>query len=149
MSDHYATVVWKRQTSDFTYESYNRAHEWRFDGGVAVAASSSPAYRGDLERVDPEEAFVASVASCHMLSFLAIAARKRFTVDLYEDEALGVMTKNERGKFWVSKVTLRPKVVFSGSNKPADADIAAMHKGAHDECFIANSIKTDVIVESR
>jgi organic hydroperoxide reductase OsmC/OhrA len=149
MSEHYATIVWKRQSPEFTYETYNRGHEWRFDGGVIVPGSAAPVYRGDLERVDPEEAFVASLASCHLLTFLAIAARKRFTVDLYEDEALGVLTKNERGKLWVSKVTLRPRVTFSGDNKPSEADIAAMHEMSHDECFIANSVKTEVVVEAR
>jgi organic hydroperoxide reductase OsmC/OhrA len=149
MSDHYATIVWKRQSPEFTYERYNRGHEWRFDGGVVVPGSSAPAFRGDLERVDPEEAFVASLASCHMLTFLAIAARKRFTIDLYEDEAQGVMTKNDKGRFWVSKVILRPRIVFSGSNKPTEADIAAMHHASHDECFIANSVKTDIVVEGR
>jgi organic hydroperoxide reductase OsmC/OhrA len=149
MSDHYATIVWKRQSADFTYETYNRGHEWRFDGGVVVPGSAAPVFRGDLERVDPEEAYVASLASCHLLTFLAIAARKRLTVELYEDEAQGVMTKNDRGKFWVSKVTLRPRVVFGGDNKPSEAEITALHHAAHDECFIANSVKTDVVVEAR
>lgn len=149
MSEHYATIVWKRQSADFTYETYNRAHEWRFDGGVSVTASSAPAFRGDLERVDPEEAFVASISSCHMLSFLAIAARKRFTVELYEDEAVGNMTKNDKGKLWVSKVILRPKIVFGGDKKPTPGDIDDMHHASHDECFIANSVKTNVVVESR
>ena len=149
MSDHYATVVWKRESTDFTYESYNRAHEWRFDGGASVPGSAAPAYRGDLERVDPEEAFVASLASCHMLTFLSVAARKRFTVDLYEDEAQGVTTKNDKGKVWVSKVILRPKIVFSGEKKPTQADIDQMHHVSHEECFIANSVKTQIVVEGR
>ena len=146
MSEHHATIVWKRASADFKYENYNRAHEWRFDGGAVVPGTAAPAYRGEPERVDPEEAFVASLSSCHMLTFLAIASRKKFTVDSYVDEASGVMTKNEKGKLWVSRVTLRPRIVFSGI-PPAPEQLDEMHHLSHDECFIALSVKTDVVVE--
>ena len=98
-------------------------------------------------RVNPEEAFVASLSTCHMLTFLAIAARKRFTVDSYVDEAFGVMERNAEGKYWVSRVTLRPKVVFSGARQPSTKEISELHHAAHENCFIANSVKTDVTVD--
>ncbi|HLK41331.1 MAG TPA: OsmC family protein [Polyangiaceae bacterium] len=147
MSEHTAKVTWRRQTPDFRYATYNRAHDWRFDGGVVVPASASPAFKGDPERVDPEEAFVAALSSCHMLSFLAIAALKGFVVDSYDDDAFGVMTKNEQGHPWVSKVTLRPRVKFAADASPAPEQLAAMHHAAHEECFIALSVKTDVVVD--
>ena len=100
--------------AEFTYETYNRAHEVKFGGGEVVPWSAAPEFKGDAERVNPEEAYVASLSTCHMLTFLAIAARKRFVVDSYMDEASGVMEKNEGGKYWVSRVTLRPNVTFSG-----------------------------------
>lgn len=144
MSEHHATISWKRTSASFDYDHYNRAHEWRVDGGVVIPASSAPLFKGDMDRVDPEEAFVASLSSCHMLTFLAIAARKRFVVDEYVDEAFGVMTKNEKGKFWVSKVTLRPRIVFGGERKPTAEEIDAMHHSAHENCFIANSVTTTI-----
>jgi len=149
MSEHIATIVWRRQSADFKYETYNRAHEWRFDGGTIVPATAAPAYKGDLDRVDPEEAFVASLSSCHMLTFLALAARKRLVVDAYEDDAVGVMTKNEKGKFWVSRVTLRPKVTFANDAHPGEPELASLHHHAHEECFIAHSVTTQITVEPR
>jgi organic hydroperoxide reductase OsmC/OhrA len=149
MSEHRATVSWHRQTDAFTYQTYNRAHEWRFEGGIIVPASATPAYKGDANRVDPEKAFVASLASCHMLTFLAYAAAKKFVVDSYEDEAVGVVAKNDAGKMWVSVVTLRPKIVFSGEKRPSEADLDELHHKAHEDCFIANSVKTEVVVEPR
>jgi len=147
MSEHHATIVWKRTSADFKYENYNRAHEWRFDGGTIVPGTAAPAYRGEPDRVDPEEALVASLSACHMLTFLAIASRHKFTVDSYVDEAVGVMTKNEKGKLWISRVTLHPRIVFSG-NQPTQEQLANMHHHAHEECFIANSVKTEVVVEA-
>jgi organic hydroperoxide reductase OsmC/OhrA len=147
MSEHVASITWKRTTPEFTAETYNRSHEWKFDSGVVVPASASPLYRGDADRVDPEEALVAALSSCHMLTFLFEAARKKLVVDSYEDAAVGVMTKNERGKLWVSKVTLRPKISFSGSRQPSAEELAALHEHAHGSCFIAQSVKTEVIVE--
>jgi organic hydroperoxide reductase OsmC/OhrA len=149
MSEHIATIAWKRATPDFRYDSYNRAHEWRFDSGVVVPGSASLAFRGDPERVDPEEAFVAALSSCHMLTFLALAARANFITDAYQDDAVGVMTKNDHGALWVSRVTLRPVVTFSGTRSPTQDELDALHHKAHEECFIAQSVKTQVVVETR
>ncbi len=147
MSEYKATIFWQRDREDFAYETYNRAHEWRFGGGTVVRASSAPEYRGDSKLVNPEEGLVAALSSCHMLTFLALCARKRFTVDRYEDQAVGVMTKNEAGKLWVSRVALRPRVTFHGERQPSAEELHTLHERAHQECFIANSVKTEVVVE--
>ena len=144
MSEHIATISWSRQTDDFATTTYNRAHEWAFDSGVVVPASAAPAYRGDADRVDPEEALVASLSSCHMLTFLFVASRKKLVVDSYSDAAVGVMTKNAQGKLWISRVTLHPKVVFSGDTQPTPDELAAIHRMAHQDSFIAQSVKTDI-----
>jgi organic hydroperoxide reductase OsmC/OhrA len=149
MSEHKVTVEWKRETPDFSYQSYNRDHNWAFDAGVTVRASASPAYLGNAACVDPEEAFVASLSSCHMLTFLAIASRKRFVLDEYRDEAVGILDKDKAGRLAITKVTLRPKVQFSGDKAPSPEELEQMHEQAHDACFIANSVKTEVIVEPR
>ena len=149
MSEHVAIIQWRRETPEFTFDHYNRAHEWRFDAGLTIPASAAPAYRGEPDRIDPEEAFVASLSSCHMLTFLSVAARKRYLVDAYEDHAVGTMTKNEQGRFWLSKVVLRPRIVFSGPQQPTPEQIAKLHELAHANCFIAQSVKTEVVVESR
>jgi organic hydroperoxide reductase OsmC/OhrA len=149
MSQHTATITWTRSTTDFAVDKYNRSHEWRFDSDVVVPASAAPLYRGDASRVDPEEALVAALSSCHMLTFLFEAARGHFVVDAYEDMAVGTMTKNERGKHWISRVTLQPKIKFSGDKLPSAEDIAALHHAAHEGCFIANSVKTEVVVVPR
>jgi organic hydroperoxide reductase OsmC/OhrA len=146
MSEHKATITWKRTTDDFRYENYNRDHEWKFEGGVQVPASAAVAYLGSPHHVDPEEAFVASLSSCHMLTFLAIAARKRLTVDSYEDHAIGYMEKNEQGRLAVTRVELRPKIAFSGDKHPTPEQIDKMHHSSHKECFIANSVMTEVVV---
>ena len=147
MSDHTAKILWQRSGEEFQPDHYSRAHTWAFDCGVVVPASAAPAYGGDTDRVDPEEAFVASLASCHMLTFLAIAARKRFIVEQYVDEPVGVLSKNAHGKFWISRVTLHPKVVFSGERRPSPEEVAAMHHSAHENCFIALSVTTEVVIE--
>jgi organic hydroperoxide reductase OsmC/OhrA len=149
MSEHKVTVEWKRETPDFSYQSYNRDHNWAFDAGVTVRASASPAYLGNAACVDPEEAFVASLSSCHMLTFLAIASRKRFVLDEYRDEAVGILDKDKAGRLAITKVTLRPKVQFSGDKAPSPEELEQMHEQAHDACFIANSVKTEVTVEMR
>lgn len=150
MSEHHASVVWSRTSADFTYESYNRAHEMRFkNGAVVLPASSAPEFRGDKARVDPEEAFVASLSSCHMLTFLALCARKRLTVESYEDNAVGMLEKGADGKLWMSRVALRPHVCFASSVTVSRETLAEIHHSAHQECFIANSVKTSVTVESR
>jgi organic hydroperoxide reductase OsmC/OhrA len=151
MSEHKASISWKRTGPDFLKGKYSREHTWRFDGGVTVAASSSPsvvpAPWSNPANVDPEEAFVASVSSCHMLTFVFLAYREGFQVDSYEDEAMGVMAKNERGVPWVSSITLNPQIVYSGEKRPAAADVERLHHMAHEQCFIANSIRTEVVVK--
>ena len=143
-----ATVLWRRGDQSFADNKYSRGHVWRFDESVEVPASSSPFVvpnQSVAAAVDPEEAFVASLSSCHMLFFLSFAARAGFQVDTYEDAATGEMAKNEAGKLYVAKVTLSPSIVFSGDKRPSEAEIAALHHKAHAECFIANSVKTDVV----
>lgn len=147
MSEHRAAIAWTRQTPEFTYDTYNRAHEWSFDAGVTVPASAAPAYKGEADRVDPEEAFVASVASCHMLTFLAVAAKRRFVVDAYHDEAAGVLEKDADGRLAITRVTLRPRVAFGGERAPTADEIRQLHDQAHHACFIANSVKSEVVVE--
>lgn len=150
MSEHRASIRWKRTSADFTYDSYNRAHEMRFnEGTIVVPASAAPAFKGDMDRVDPEEAFVAALSSCHMLTFLALCARKRLVVDSYDDDAVGVMEKGSDGKLWVSRVTLRPRIRFAAGTSVEPAALAEIHHKAHGECFIANSVKTDVSVETQ
>jgi organic hydroperoxide reductase OsmC/OhrA len=149
MSEHKVTVDWKRETPDFAYETYDRDHDWVFDAGVTVRASANPTYLGSENRVDPEEAFVASLSSCHMLTFLAIAARKRLTVDSYHDEAVGILAKDPAGKLAMTRVTLRPEVRFSGDKVPGPEELRQLHDQAHHACFIASSVKTEVEVEPR
>lgn len=147
MSEHHATVTWRRETTDFTYDHYNRDHVWQFPGGTEVAASAATAFLGSADRVDPEEAFVASLSSCHMLTFLAIAARRRLVVDRYLDHAIGTMEKNEQGRLAVTRVVLRPEIAFGGE-APSAAEIEKLHKLSHRECFIANSVRTEITVEA-
>lgn len=152
MSEHRATVRWEHAGGDFAKRQYSRAHSWSFDGGVTVAAAASPhfvpAQFTDPSAVDPEEAYVASLASCHLLSFLPLAALAGFEVLRYEDEAVGRMTKNERGKYWVSEVDLHPRVTWAGK-APDAAREAELHHQAHDDCYIANSVRTEVRVRAR
>ena len=148
MSEHRVQVSWERGGIDFGYETYPRDHRWRFAGGVEVPGSAAPEFRGDAKRVDPEAAFVAALSSCHMLTFLAIASRKRLVVDTYEDDATGFLEKNAAGKLAVTRVVLRPRVAFAGAAPSAEA-VADLHERAHRDCFIANSVRTDVSVEAR
>lgn len=147
MSEHKASIAWDRDGHDFGYDTYSRNHTWRFLNGQEVGASAAQEFLGDPAMVDPEAAFVASVASCHMLTFLAIAARKRLTVERYEDDAVGTLAKNEDGRLAVTRVVLRPRITFAG-DPPSEAAIDKMHHQAHQTCFIANSIRTEVEVET-
>ena len=147
MSEHTATIAWRRETPDFAYETYNRDHDWSFDAGITVRASANPAYLGSESCVDPEEAFVASLSSCHMLTFLAMAARKRYVVDSYKDQAVGVLDKDPAGHLAMTRVTLRPQVAFGGEKIPSPEELRQLHERAHHACFIANSVKTEVVVE--
>jgi organic hydroperoxide reductase OsmC/OhrA len=151
MSEHKATIKWAFSQGDFLKGTYSREHTWTFDGGLTVPASSSPAAVripfSNPSNVDPEEAFVAALSSCHMLTYLYIASRKGFDVTSYEDEAVGLMTKNDKGIPWVSVVTLRPRIMYGGSKTPTAEELGQMHHAAHEQCFISNSVKTDVKVE--
>lgn len=150
MSEHHAAVHWTRTSATFAYDAYNRAHEMRFkNGAVVLAASAAPAFKGDGERVDPEEAFVASLSSCHMLTFLALCARKRLMVDAYDDDAVGWLEKGANGKLWMARVTLAPRVRFAEGVTVDGATLADIHHHAHEECFIASSVKTEVSVAPR
>jgi organic hydroperoxide reductase OsmC/OhrA len=147
-----AQIQWQRQPGEaFTDKRYSRGHLWHFDGGVTVPGSSSPHSvklpYSVAEAVDPEEAFVAAISSCHMLWFLDIAARAGWVVDNYVDDAHGVMTAREDGRLWVSQVTLRPAIRFGGDKPPDAAEISRLHHRAHEECFIANSVRSEVRVE--
>lgn len=152
MSEHKAIICWNRNGPDFVKGKYSREHTWTFDGGATMPASPSPsvvpAPWSNAASVDPEEAFVASISSCHMLTFVWLASRAGFIADSYEDAAVGLMTKNERGVAWISAVTLRPRIVWSGEKLPTPSDLEQLHHQAHEQCFIANSIKTSVSVET-
>jgi organic hydroperoxide reductase OsmC/OhrA len=152
MSEYKAIIKWQRTSADFLKGRYSREHTWTFDGGLTVPASPSPSVvplpYSNPAHVDPEEAFVAAISSCHMLTFLFVASKQGFQIDSYEDEAVGVMTKKEKGVPWVSLVTLSPKIVYSGDKLPAPTDEKHLHLLAHEQCYIANSIKTEVVVHS-
>jgi organic hydroperoxide reductase OsmC/OhrA len=145
MSEHKATIRWSRAGKDFTYKTYSRDHVWSVNGND-IPASATTAYLGSPDRADPEGALVAALSSCHMLTFLALAANKGFVVDSYEDAAVGHLEKNAQGKLAVTRVDLHPRVAFGGARQPAEADLEWLHDKAHKECFIANSVTTDVRV---
>ena len=151
MAEYKAEIIWARGDQDFLGNRYSRGHLWRFDGGIEVPGSSSPHVVplpwSDAAAVDPEEAFVAALSSCHMLWFLVLAAKRGFCVDHYADAAVGVMDRNADGKLAMTVVTLRPRVTFSGATLPSREQIDQLHHKAHVECFIANSVKTDVRCE--
>lgn len=147
MAEHVAEIAWTRETPDFTYETYDRNHTWTFEGGTVVAASAAPAFGGNPAQVDPEEAFVAALSSCHMLSFLAIASRKRVIVDDYRDRAVGYLEEIGPKRLAITRVVLRPRVRFGAENPPSPEIAQKMHDQAHHGCFIANSVKTEVLVE--
>ena len=153
MSEHTATIRWQRGEHPFTKGRYSRRHEWRFDGGAVVAGSSSPHVVrepfSDASAVDPEEAFVASLSSCHMLWFLSTAAEHGFVVDTYDDEAIGRMRKDANGRLAIAEVVLRPRATFSGGRQPTREQLDELHHAAHEQCFIANSVKTKIAIEAR
>jgi len=152
MSKYSAKISWYRADDEaYVDNKYSRGHEWSFDGGITVAASASPQvvplpYSVE-QNVDPEEAFVASLSSCHMLFFLSIAAKRKYIVDEYVDSAIGIMDKDDKGVEWMTRVTLRPLIKFSGASQPDDEILDKMHHRAHQLCFIANSVKTEVVTE--
>jgi organic hydroperoxide reductase OsmC/OhrA len=152
-SEHKAVISWTHSRGDFLKGTYSREHTWTFDGGAAIPASPSPSAvpipYSNAANVDPEEAFVASISSCHMLTFLYLASKHGFEAIAYEDQAAGVMTKNERGMAWVSSVILRPRITYSAERIPSPEQERQLHHDAHDQCFIANSVKTEVSVMPR
>ena len=153
MAQHKATITWTSTATpeDFSKGMYSREHSWVFDGGVTVRGSASPsvvpAPWSSPAAVDPEEAFVAAISSCHMLTFVYLAQKAGFVVDAYEDHAVGTMTKSARGATpWVSHVTLTPRIAWGGAKRPTDAEEAHLHHEAHEQCFIAQSVKTEITV---
>ena len=150
MGSYTATIAWERDRQQpFTDLRFGRGHQWSFDGGVSIRASSSPHVVprfSDPAGVDPEEALVASLSSCHMLTFLYLAAKRGLVVNSYQDTAEGVMSKNEAGRFWVSRVTLKPRIDWEGARPSADS-VDELHHAGQDECFIANSVRTEVRCE--
>ncbi|EHH2508293.1 OsmC family protein [Vibrio parahaemolyticus] len=152
MSEHSAVIRWVRTEGEvFNDNQYCRAHVWEFDGGLTVPASPSPHVvplpLSVEANVDPEEAFVAALSSCHMLVFLSIAAKRKYVIDSYTDEAVGVLSKNSEGREAMTKVVLRPRIVFSGDKIPNKEQLTKMHHLSHENCFIANSVKTEVVTE--
>lgn len=151
MSHYSAETLWERKDANFLDNRYSRRHVLRFDGGLEVPGSSSPTVvplpMSDASALDPEEAFVSSLSSCHMLWFLTMAVKRKFCVDRYFDAATGVMEKNGEGKVAMTVVTLHPEVTFSGEKLPTRAELDKMHHDAHEACFIASSVRTDVRCE--
>ncbi len=153
MSEYSAVIRWARGDDEaFSDNQYSRGHTWEFDGGVTVPASSSPhvvPLPFSVEaNVDPEEAFIAALSSCHMLTFLGIAAKQKYVIDSYVDDAVGVLEEDESGRSSVTKVTLRPDIVFSGSKIPTAKQLDKLHHLAHKNCFIANSVKTEIVIRT-
>ena len=152
MSAHTATIHWQRADANFEKGEYSRRHEWRFDGGSVVTASPSPqvvaAPWSDASAVDPEEAFVAAISSCHMLWFLSLAAKRGFVVDRYTDEAIGTMARIAPGRQAITDVVLRPRIQFAPTRAADAHEVDALHEAAHERCFIANSVKTAIRVET-
>jgi organic hydroperoxide reductase OsmC/OhrA len=150
MSQHKATIKWAFSGQDFLKGRYSREHTWTFDGGLTVPASASsaivPVAFCNEAAIDPEEAFVASLSSCHLLTFVFLAGRKGFALSAYEDEAVGTMAKNEHGKMWISSVVLSPRITWSGDKRPTPEEEQALHEAAHHDCFISNSVKTEIVV---
>jgi organic hydroperoxide reductase OsmC/OhrA len=153
MNTHSATLHWARGEQPFTDRRYSRAHRWLFDGGAVVPASSSPQVVrepfSDASAVDPEEAFVAALASCHLLWFLDLAAQAGWCVDAYDDEAVGRMARDADGHDWIDQVLLRPRVRFAGPHQPDAAAVEALHHSAHERCFLARSVRSEVLVQPR
>jgi organic hydroperoxide reductase OsmC/OhrA len=147
-----ARISWARDGATFIDQRYSRGHEWSFDGGVRIAASASPTVvplpYSVIEAVDPEEALVACTSSCHMLWFLSLAAKRGFVVDSYRDEATGLMEKTLEGRLAITRITLRPRIEFSGDKAPTAEELASLHHSAHDQCYIANSLRSEVVVET-
>lgn len=146
MSEHRIDLDWARGDHPFTRDGFSRDHVVCFSGGQTVRASSAPDYFGDAALTNPEELLVAALSSCHMLTFLAIAAKRGLVVDQYRDAAIGVLEKNAEGRFAVTRVTLAPVVTFGGEEQPDEAALAGLHERAHRHCMIANSVRTEITI---
>lgn len=150
MHQFFATVAWQRDGQDFAGQRYSRGHEWQFDGGLTVAASSSPLSvplpMSVAANIDPEEALVAATSSCHMLFFLSLAAQRGYVIDDYRDAAVGDLGKNAQGRLAMTRIVLRPRIAFAGT-PPSPEALAALHHDAHERCYIANSLTAEVVVE--
>jgi organic hydroperoxide reductase OsmC/OhrA len=149
MSEHTAALRWSRHGRDFRYETFSRDHELTFENGQKTLASSAPAFVGNPEALNPETLLVGSLSSCHMLTFLAICAKRGYVVDHYDDAASGLLDKNAEGKMAITRITLRPKALFSGEKQPTAEELAKLHERAHANCFIGSSIRAEVAVEPR
>jgi organic hydroperoxide reductase OsmC/OhrA len=151
VSEHFATVEWRRTTPDFKYPTYDRAHHLRFDEGLEIAATGAraniPASAPYSPGVDPEQALVAAISSCHMLWFLHLACDAKLVVDRYTDRAVGVLAKNRDGKMAITRVTLRPEIAFGAGTQPTREQLDELHEKAHERCFIANSVKSEIVIE--
>jgi organic hydroperoxide reductase OsmC/OhrA len=144
MSEHKAKLTWSRGDAGFGYKEFPREHEWTFDNGQTVRASAAVDFLGKPGFTDPEEAYTAALTSCHLLTFLAIASMSGYTVDAYEDEAVGHLEKAEDGKPWLARVEMHPRIAFSGEKQPTPDQLNMLHQKAHKECFLARSVKTEV-----
>ena len=147
MSEHTATLHWSRRGHDASDGSYSRDHRLRFENGQTCLASSAPAFAGNPEALNPETLLVGALASCHMLTFLAVCEKRGIVVYSYDDEAIGTLGKNAEGRMAITRIVLRPRVLYSGDRRPDDAEQAKLHERAHANCFIAQSIRADVVVE--
>ncbi len=146
MSQHRAEIIWNRSGHDFGYPNYSRNHEWAFQNGLRVEASAAAQFLGDDTKIDPEEAFVASLSSCHMLTFLAICSRKGIVVESYTDDAVGYLEKNESRQLVITRVQLHPKVEFGAGVDVSKAELEVLHEQSHHECFLANSVTTKITI---
>lgn len=145
MSQHKVTLLWQADEQPFAYKTYTRNHRWTFENGATLEASAAPAYLGDATRVDPEQAFVGSLASCHMLTFLALAAFQRIEVKSYRDEAVGRLEKNVQGKVAITRIDLYPQIEFASNTEPDRETLEKLHRRAHADCFLANSVSCEIV----
>jgi organic hydroperoxide reductase OsmC/OhrA len=148
MSEHKVDLFWKGNDQPFSYETYPRDHALRFDNGQSITASSAPSYFGNSNAIDPEEMLVAALSSCHMLTFLAVASKRGYVVVEYQDNAVGYLDKNSAGKMAITRVTLNPRIQFSQDKTPSTDELGKLHDKAHENCFIANSVKCEITVKS-
>lgn len=146
MSEHKVKITWVNEREDFSYKGYDRTHKVEFENGKSFIGSAAPEYMGDIQFINPEEELASALSSCHMMTFLFVASRKKFIVESYEDEAVALLEKNDNGKMAVTKMYLNPKIKFKGENKPSLEQLNDLHEKAHEGCFIANSVLTEIII---